>query len=242
MFREAFGAQLQGAPTRWIEPPWKAILSNKGILPLLWEMFPGHPNLLPAFFEDDPRAAELGSPMCASRSIRAKAPTSRWSPAACARSSTQALRRRRFHPAGAGAAAEFFRPLSGAGQLAGGRRALRAVDPRRREPDHRQHIAFLPHAISVRRALLPFSPCGRRCAKRRMRGAPREFKCQLGSRLTHRQRPGAAAAWHKLHRDFSQRQTSYVLKGRTKILRRPEYRGTLFATERGTGAGARAYR
>jgi glutathionylspermidine synthase len=37
------------------------VLSNKGILPLLWEMFPNHPNLLPAFFEDDPRAAELGS-------------------------------------------------------------------------------------------------------------------------------------------------------------------------------------
>jgi glutathionylspermidine synthase len=60
MFREAFGAKLAIAETRWIEPPWKAVLSNKGILPLLWEMFPGHPNLLPAFFEDDPRAASLG--------------------------------------------------------------------------------------------------------------------------------------------------------------------------------------
>ena len=60
MFREAFGAKLSQAQTRWIEPPWKAVLSNKGILPLLWEMFPGHPNLLPAFFEDDPRAASLG--------------------------------------------------------------------------------------------------------------------------------------------------------------------------------------
>ena len=49
------------APTRWIEPPWKAILSNKGILPLLWEMFPNHPNLLPAYFEDDPKAATLGA-------------------------------------------------------------------------------------------------------------------------------------------------------------------------------------
>ena len=49
------------APTRWIEPPWKAILSNKGILPLLWEMFPNHPNLLPAYFEDDPEAARLGT-------------------------------------------------------------------------------------------------------------------------------------------------------------------------------------
>jgi glutathionylspermidine synthase len=61
MFRDAFGAKLLEAPTRWIEPPWKAVLSNKGILPLLWRMFPGHPNLLPAFFEDDPRAAELGA-------------------------------------------------------------------------------------------------------------------------------------------------------------------------------------
>ncbi len=61
MFHDAFGAKLAEAPTRWIEPPWKALLSNKGILPLLWEMFPGHPNLLPAFFEDDPRAAEVGT-------------------------------------------------------------------------------------------------------------------------------------------------------------------------------------
>ncbi|MGZ3296589.1 MAG: glutathionylspermidine synthase family protein, partial [Xanthobacteraceae bacterium] len=61
MFHDEFGARLAKAPTRWIEPPWKAILSNKGILPLLWEMFPDHPNLLPAFFEDDPNAASLGT-------------------------------------------------------------------------------------------------------------------------------------------------------------------------------------
>jgi glutathionylspermidine synthase len=61
MFHDAFGERLMKAPTRWIEPPWKAILSNKGILPLLWEMFPDHPNLLPAFFEDDPNAARLGA-------------------------------------------------------------------------------------------------------------------------------------------------------------------------------------
>jgi glutathionylspermidine synthase len=61
MFHDAFGAALPNAPTRWIEPPWKAILSNKGMLALLWEMFPNHPNLLPAFFEDDPNAAQLGT-------------------------------------------------------------------------------------------------------------------------------------------------------------------------------------
>ena len=60
MFQEAFGAAIGKASTRWIEPPWKAILSNKGMLALLWEMFPGHPNLLPAFFEDDPKVTGLG--------------------------------------------------------------------------------------------------------------------------------------------------------------------------------------
>jgi glutathionylspermidine synthase len=61
MMREQFGSSLPGAPTQWVEPPWKAILSNKGILPLLWAMFPRHPNLLPAYFEDDEKAGELGS-------------------------------------------------------------------------------------------------------------------------------------------------------------------------------------
>jgi glutathionylspermidine synthase len=60
MFHDEFGRHIAAASTRWIEPPWKAILSNKGMLPLLWEMFPGHPNLLPAFFEDDPEAARIG--------------------------------------------------------------------------------------------------------------------------------------------------------------------------------------
>jgi glutathionylspermidine synthase len=37
--------------TCWLEPPWKMLLSNKAILPILWHLFPGHPNLLPAAFE-----------------------------------------------------------------------------------------------------------------------------------------------------------------------------------------------
>jgi glutathionylspermidine synthase len=61
MLGEAFGGSLPGASTQWVEPPWKAILSNKGILPLLWAMFPRHPNLLPAYFDDDESAARLGT-------------------------------------------------------------------------------------------------------------------------------------------------------------------------------------
>jgi glutathionylspermidine synthase len=60
MMREPYAAHLAAAGTRWIEPPWKAILSNKGALPLLWARNPGHPNLLPAYFDDDPAAAILG--------------------------------------------------------------------------------------------------------------------------------------------------------------------------------------
>ena len=29
------------------------------MLPLLWEMFEGHPNLLPAYFSNDPRASKI---------------------------------------------------------------------------------------------------------------------------------------------------------------------------------------
>jgi len=35
---------------RWIEPIWKMLLSNKGILPILWELYPNHPLLLEAHF------------------------------------------------------------------------------------------------------------------------------------------------------------------------------------------------
>ena len=35
-----------------LEPAWKLIIGNKAILPLLWKMFPNHPNLLPAYFDD----------------------------------------------------------------------------------------------------------------------------------------------------------------------------------------------
>ena len=53
MFREMFSTKLEDAGVRWLEPAWKSILSNKALLPLLWEMFPNHPNLLPAYFAQD---------------------------------------------------------------------------------------------------------------------------------------------------------------------------------------------
>jgi len=48
---DEFGGHVLRETIRMYEPPWKMVLSNKGILPFLWEMFEGHPNLLPSFFE-----------------------------------------------------------------------------------------------------------------------------------------------------------------------------------------------
>jgi glutathionylspermidine synthase len=61
MLRDDYAAPLPTAEVRVLEPAWKSLLSNKGILPLLWERHRGHPNLLEAYFEDDSAAAALGS-------------------------------------------------------------------------------------------------------------------------------------------------------------------------------------
>ena len=49
LWQEEFGVHLARERVQWIEPTWKMLLSNKGLLPILWELFPHHPNLLPTF-------------------------------------------------------------------------------------------------------------------------------------------------------------------------------------------------
>jgi glutathionylspermidine synthase len=49
LFLEEFGKYLGVSPTIWIEPAWKILIANKALLPILWEMYPEHPNLLPAY-------------------------------------------------------------------------------------------------------------------------------------------------------------------------------------------------
>ncbi len=53
MAAEAFGAYPPQDRTAFLEPPWKMLLSNKAILAVLWKLFPGHPNLLPAYMAGD---------------------------------------------------------------------------------------------------------------------------------------------------------------------------------------------
>ncbi|MBC8990177.1 MULTISPECIES: glutathionylspermidine synthase family protein [Micromonospora] len=56
MLAEPYGrpALDPGTPTTWIEPAWKLLLSNKALLAVLWELYPGHDYLLPAYL-DSPR-------------------------------------------------------------------------------------------------------------------------------------------------------------------------------------------
>jgi len=46
--REQYGRNVIASEINIIEPAWKMILSNKNILPVLWELYPGHENLLEA--------------------------------------------------------------------------------------------------------------------------------------------------------------------------------------------------
>lgn len=51
LLKEQYGTNIEKCfdSMFWIEPPWKSILSNKGILPILWELNPNHPNLLESY-------------------------------------------------------------------------------------------------------------------------------------------------------------------------------------------------
>ncbi len=56
LLKEEFGARALDFmdKTQWIEPIWKMMFSNKGLLAILWEMYPGDELLLPAYL-DGPR-------------------------------------------------------------------------------------------------------------------------------------------------------------------------------------------
>lgn len=48
MVKDKFGQFVD--KLRIVEPAWKMLLSNKAILPILWELNPDHPNLLESYF------------------------------------------------------------------------------------------------------------------------------------------------------------------------------------------------
>lgn len=62
MLLEEFAEFLPSSGCLFLEPAWKAVLSNKGILPLLWERYCGHPNLLESHFEELAPGQSVPSP------------------------------------------------------------------------------------------------------------------------------------------------------------------------------------
>lgn len=58
MVEDEFGSYTRNDVSGIIEPIWKMILSNKGILPVLHEMFPNHPNILPAHWSAESMAGD----------------------------------------------------------------------------------------------------------------------------------------------------------------------------------------
>ncbi|MFC4653472.1 MULTISPECIES: glutathionylspermidine synthase family protein [Rheinheimera] len=60
MLQEEFSSVILTSQTQWLEPAWKMLLSNKGILPLLWQKYPNHPNLLESHFEQPGQRLDAG--------------------------------------------------------------------------------------------------------------------------------------------------------------------------------------
>lgn len=65
MLAEDLGRQVLegGLRTRWLEPVHKVLTGSKALLVTLWEMFPDHPNLLPASFDAAGMADHVAKPV-----------------------------------------------------------------------------------------------------------------------------------------------------------------------------------
>jgi glutathionylspermidine synthase len=60
MLKDEFGTHAIEAigKVQWMEPIWKMMFSNKGLLAILWELYPGHANLLEAHLDNPGKMTE----------------------------------------------------------------------------------------------------------------------------------------------------------------------------------------
>ena len=62
LLTDEFGPLIARVPGLcWLEPAWKMLMSSKGILPVLAELFPDHPSVLPAWFAASSAPHDLAS-------------------------------------------------------------------------------------------------------------------------------------------------------------------------------------
>lgn len=58
MLAEDFGRAALAGSVRWLEPVHKVLTGSKALLAVLWQMYPDHPNLLPAYWSAKPLGRE----------------------------------------------------------------------------------------------------------------------------------------------------------------------------------------
>ncbi|MDN3610241.1 glutathionylspermidine synthase family protein [Vibrio ostreicida] len=56
---DEYGDYIANSGCQFIEPLWKVLLSSKALLPILWQLNPGHKNLLECYFSHDPQAQRM---------------------------------------------------------------------------------------------------------------------------------------------------------------------------------------
>ena len=142
-------------------------------------MFPGHPNLLPAYFEDDPSAAQLGASFVRKPLYsREGANVALVSGGVTLVAAGRAVWRRRFYPPGLGAAAEFSGQYPVIGSWLVDHTPCGLSIREDENPITGNTSRFLPHAISVARGMRSGSRSAQRAAttpeplQRRRRAGP----------------------------------------------------------------------
>ena len=56
---DEYGDYLAESGCRFIEPIWKVLLSSKALLPIMWKLYPQHPNLLECYFSSEDAAKRM---------------------------------------------------------------------------------------------------------------------------------------------------------------------------------------
>ena len=140
IMREDFGANVKPSGALFLEPIWKMLLSNKGLLPILWDMFPEHENLLPAYRELEPLGQPRRRPQAAARARGSQ--YQHYRGRQDARRDSRHLRRQRLHLPGICPTRLLRRSLRKYRGVDASRCLLRNGDPGGSIPGDQQQVAL----------------------------------------------------------------------------------------------------
>ena len=110
-------------------------------------MFPNHPNLLPAFFDDDQKAAALDNSYARKPLYSPEGANIELSAGRCLDKDEGPYGAEGYVRQAIAPLSQFRRQLYSARFVVRRRRAVWSIGARRPDRDHQEHLAFLPHAI-----------------------------------------------------------------------------------------------